>query len=80
MKKLNPEHINALLELINCGPYFELLNMKVLELGTGCSKAEVELHRKHFNPFGTMILKGKQSIEHAIEVMGYRTLPPKFID
>ncbi|NLO39183.1 MAG: PaaI family thioesterase [Ruminiclostridium sp.] len=161
MKQLNQEHISALLALINSGPYFELLDMKVRELGTGYSKVEVDLQRKHFNPFGAihggvyssiidtaaywsvyceldenigftsidlsvsnlsmiregkiivegksikigrslclaeakaidtdgkllahgtsklMILNGKQSIKHAIEAMGYRTLPPKFID
>ncbi|NLZ27647.1 MAG: PaaI family thioesterase [Firmicutes bacterium] len=161
MKQLNPEHIDALLEFINCGPYFELLEINVRELGMGYSKVEVDLQRKHLNTFGAihggvyssiidtaaywsiyceldenigftsidlsvsnfamiregkiivegksikigrsiclaeadakdingkllahgtsklMILNEKQSIEHAIEAMGYRTLPPKFID
>ncbi|NLV36803.1 MAG: PaaI family thioesterase [Clostridiaceae bacterium] len=161
MKQLNPEHITSLLKMINSGPYFELLGMKVLELGVSYSKVEIDLQRKHVNPFGVihggvyssiidtaaywsayceldenvgftsidlsvnnlsmiregkiisegksikigrsiclaqasvkdmngkllahgtsklMILDGKQSIEHAIEAMGYRTLPPKFLD
>ena len=29
MKKLNPEHIKANLDLINQAPYFKLLSMKV---------------------------------------------------
>jgi uncharacterized protein (TIGR00369 family) len=49
---INPEHIKALLDLINRGPYFELLSMKVCELDIGYSKVEVELQNKHMNPFG----------------------------
>ena len=161
MKQLNLEHINALLELINSGPYFELLAMKVCELSIGYSRVEVDLGRKHRNPFGSvhggvyssvidtaaywsiyceldenvgytsidlsvnnlsmiregkiivegksikvgrsiclaeasakdahgkllahgtsklMLLNDKQSIEHAIEAMGHKALPSKFID
>ena len=153
------EHINELMDLINRSPYFELLNMKVYELDMGYSKVEVDLQKKHGNPFGMvhggvyssvidtaaywavyceldehtgytsidlsisnlsmiregkiivegksikigrsiclaeavakdihgkllahgtsklMILEGKQSVGHAVESMGYRTLPPKF--
>ena len=160
MRQVNPEHISALLELINSGPFFELLTMKVCELGVGYARVEMDLHRKHYNPFGAihggvyssiidtaaywsiycevdahlgytsidlsisnlhmiregkitvegrsikvgrsiclaeatakdihgkllahgtsklMILNEKQSIEHAIESMGYRAIPPKFV-
>ena len=160
MKAINPAHIAALLNLINNGPYFRLLGMQVLELSPGYSKVELDLDRKHLNPFGAvhggvysslidtaaywaayceldegvgytsldvsvsnlamaktgkliacgasikigrsiclceatvkdgsgatlahgtsklMILDGKQSIDHAIEAMGYPLLPPKFI-
>jgi uncharacterized protein (TIGR00369 family) len=148
------------LELVNRGPYFELLSMKVVELGVGYSKVEARLENKHLNPFGMihggvyssmldtaaywsayceldedagytsldvsvnnlsmlndgiitvegrsikigksicvteatakdasgrllaqgtsklMILQGKQSINHAIEAMGHKSLPPKFL-
>jgi uncharacterized protein (TIGR00369 family) len=160
MQAINPEHIEALLDLINHGPYFELLSMKVCKLDIGYSRVEVELQNKHMNPFGAihggvyssiidtaaywsayceldenvgytsidvcvnnlsmthegkiivegksikvgkslcaaeatakdstgkilaqgtskmMILNGKQSINHAIEALGYKSLPPKFI-
>ena len=160
MQTINPEHIMALLDLINHSPYFELLSMKVCELSIGYSKVEVERQNKHMNPFGLihggvyssiidtaaywsayceleedvgytsidlyvnnlsmihegkiivegrsikigkslcvteatardstgrilaqgtsklMILHGKQSIHHAIEVMGYKKLPSKFL-
>ena len=159
MRQLNREHIDALIELINHGPYFELLDMKICELDIGYARVETDMQRKHFNPFGAihggvyssildtaaywaiyceldeqagytsidvtinnlsminegkmivegksikvgssmclaeatakdekgkllaygtskmMILKGKQSINHAIETMGYPPLPPKF--
>lgn len=54
MRIINPEHIKALLYLINRGPYFELLSMKVCELDMGYSKVEVELQNKHMNPFGAI--------------------------
>ena len=160
MRQVNPEHIFALLKLINSGPYFELLSMKVCELSVGYARVEMDLQRKHYNPFGAihggvyssiidtaaywsiycelddhvgytsidlsinnlymiregkiivegksiktgrsiclaeatandihgkllahgtsklMILNEKQSIEHAIESMGHRAIPPKFI-
>jgi uncharacterized protein (TIGR00369 family) len=52
MKKINPEHIKALINLINRGPYFELLAMEVFELGVGYSIVKINLEKKHMNPFG----------------------------
>ncbi|PKM77987.1 MAG: PaaI family thioesterase [Firmicutes bacterium HGW-Firmicutes-15] len=52
MPKLNTEHIKAVIDLINQGPYFRLLSMEVCELGMGYSKVEVNLENKHLNPFG----------------------------
>ena len=52
MKKLNPEHIKAVLELINQGPYFRLLSMRVCELGIGFAIVEIDIENKHLNPFG----------------------------
>ena len=54
VKRINPEHTGALLGLINCGPYFKLLSMKVCELGIGRSRIEIDLSRKHLNPFGVI--------------------------
>jgi len=54
MRQLNPKHIDALIQLVNSGPYFELLDMKVRELGIGYSKMEVEIRKKHYNPFGAI--------------------------
>jgi uncharacterized protein (TIGR00369 family) len=52
MKKINPEHIRAVIAMINNGPYFRLLSINVCELGPGYSKLQVELENKHLNPFG----------------------------
>ncbi len=54
MKQINPAHIRALLELINDGPYFRLLGMRVCELGTGYSRVELDLENKHHNPFDSI--------------------------
>lgn len=54
MKAINPAHIAALLNLINNGPYFQLLGTRVLELAPGHSKVELDLDRKHLNPFGAV--------------------------
>lgn len=43
MRKINPDHIDALLSLINNSPYFKLLNIKVCELKEGYSKLTVTL-------------------------------------
>lgn len=52
MQNVNPEHIKAVIELINQGPFFRLLSMEVCELGRGCSKVVLDLENKHLNPFG----------------------------
>jgi uncharacterized protein (TIGR00369 family) len=52
LRILNPEHLKAVIELINQGPYFRLLSMEVRELGTGYARVEVDLEDKHLNPFG----------------------------
>ena len=52
MKTLNPDHIKAVLDLINQGPYFRLLSMKVSEMGKGFAKVEMDIENKHLNPFG----------------------------
>ena len=52
MRKINPDHIDALLSLINNGLYFKLLNIKVREFKEGYSKITVALDQRHLNPFG----------------------------
>lgn len=52
MQTLNPDHIKAVLDLINQGPYFQLLSMRVREMGIGFATVEMEIEAKHLNPFG----------------------------
>lgn len=52
MREINPEHMQAVIELINQGPYIELLSMEVKELSPGYCRMELNLERKHWNPFG----------------------------
>lgn len=52
MKKVNSEHIKAVINMINNGPYFRLLSINVYDLGPGYSKLNVRLEDKHLNPFG----------------------------
>lgn len=52
MRKLNPEHIAALIPLLNRSPYFDLLSMVLTDMGIGYSLVETGPDRKHFNPFG----------------------------
>jgi len=52
VKKLNPEHIKAIIELMNQGPYFRLLSMEVCQLDFGYCRVEVNLDHKHLNPYG----------------------------
>ncbi|NLA25759.1 MAG: PaaI family thioesterase [Firmicutes bacterium] len=52
MRRLNPRHIEAVLNIINRAPYFQLLSMKVEELSIGYSRVLVDLKEKHLNPFG----------------------------
>ena len=51
MKKPNPEHVERFMSVINSSPYFQLLSMKVLEIGLGYSILEIDLEKKHFQPF-----------------------------
>jgi uncharacterized protein (TIGR00369 family) len=52
--KLNPAHIEEVLELINQGPYFQLLNIDIQTLEEGRCHIEANIERKHMNCFGGM--------------------------
>jgi uncharacterized protein (TIGR00369 family) len=51
MKKPNPEYIERLKHLVNHSPYFSLLSMKICDLGIGFSVVEIDLDKKHLQPF-----------------------------
>jgi len=52
MKKPNPEYIERVNQLANRCPYFELLSMKIVDVGPGFSVLEIDLAQKHLQPFG----------------------------
>ncbi len=52
MKKPNPEYIKRINEIVNSSPYFELLSMKLQDVGIGYSILEIDLAKKHLQPFG----------------------------
>lgn len=52
MKTLNPEYIQRISELVNQSPYFELQSMRLVDVGIGFSHLEIDLGKKHLQPFG----------------------------
>lgn len=52
MKKPNSEYIKRINEIVNCSPYFDLLSMRLLDAGIGYSVLEIEVSKKHLQPFG----------------------------
>lgn len=54
MPELNPEHLKSVIDIINKGPFFMHMSMRVTELGVGYSKVVAEIGKKHMNPFGAI--------------------------
>ncbi|MCG6911079.1 MAG: PaaI family thioesterase [Deltaproteobacteria bacterium] len=54
MLTLNPAHLQSVIEIINDGPFFKHISMRVTELGLGSSKVVAKITRKHMNPFGSL--------------------------
>ena len=52
MRQINPDHVQRLVQAINAAPYFQLLSMRIRDLGLGYSTVESDVSEKHFNPFG----------------------------
>ncbi len=52
MPKLNPEHIKFVIEMINKGPFFMHMEMRVTELDVGYSKVVANIGKNHMNSFG----------------------------
>ena len=54
MKTPNPIHVERLISIINSSPYFQLLSMKIREIGVGYSILEINFDKKHLQPFGVV--------------------------
>jgi uncharacterized protein (TIGR00369 family) len=52
MNQLNPDHVAALRAHVNNCPYFDLLSMKIDTLEMGRSILEVDVQKKHLQPYG----------------------------
>jgi uncharacterized protein (TIGR00369 family) len=52
MKIFNPDYIKRISEIVSTSPYFQLLSMKLVDVGVGCSSLEIDLTQKHLQPFG----------------------------
>ncbi len=52
MPTLNPDHLAAVIALVNRAPFFRLLSMQVLELRKGHATVAIDLEERHLNPFG----------------------------
>lgn len=52
MRRLNPDHVERVIELVNQSPYFALINTRLVEMREGYSRAVADLDRKHQNAFG----------------------------
>ncbi|MHB8771484.1 MAG: PaaI family thioesterase [Syntrophales bacterium] len=52
MKELNPAYVDRVNRLINGSPYFQLLSMSIVAVERGSSRVEIEVERKHLQPFG----------------------------
>lgn len=49
---MNPQWIEAVRGQVNPCPYFDLQSMNLKELDWGTARLEIELQRKHLQPFG----------------------------
>ena len=52
MKKINPEYVERVNQLVNNSPYFSLISMKLRDAGIGYSVVEIDIDKKHLQPFG----------------------------
>jgi len=52
MKRINPEYVRSVAELVNRSPYFTLISMGIETFGWGESRLVVEIEEGHLQPFG----------------------------
>lgn len=54
-RKVNPEHIEKLKELVNQSPFWSHLDMKLVDIAPGYARMEMVIDKnKHYNPFGSV--------------------------
>ncbi len=52
--KPNPEYVKRIKQIINNSPYFSLLSMEMRDIGVGYSIFEIDIDKKHMQPFGAI--------------------------
>jgi len=52
MKKLNPEYVKQIAQVVNACNYFQLLSMRIEDLSWGESKLIIATQEKHLQPYG----------------------------
>ena len=54
-RKINPAHIECIKEMTSSCPYYSLLGIRLVELGNGYARMEMDIDAaKHMNPFGSV--------------------------
>lgn len=54
MRKLNPEYLKTISEIVSASPYFSLLSMEIRALEHNFCCLEARLAEKHLQPFGAV--------------------------
>jgi uncharacterized protein (TIGR00369 family) len=49
---LNPDHLKAVIQAINQGPFFKHMSMQVTDIGIGYAVVAIDIGKEHMNPFG----------------------------
>lgn len=52
--KLNPQHIQELIKLINSSPYFQLLAMNIEDISLGHCRVKTDITTRHLSPYGAI--------------------------
>jgi len=53
-RKINPVHLEKVMEMTNSCPYYRLLGIRIVELGSRYSRVELDVEEKLMNPFGSV--------------------------
>ncbi len=54
MRRINPQYAEILKSVTNDCPYFRLQSMKILDFDLDTSHIEIDLEKKHLQPFGVV--------------------------
>lgn len=52
MKKFNPAHAQAIMELLADSPFYNTIHMNITDISEGYARLELEVTKEHHNPFG----------------------------